>query len=99
MGRSCNDEEASPPSPPPTATNEKKQHHFSSIIITNSIGMALNGYIAGATGFLILLLLKIYGATIVNEHVQAAFTYIFLAAYIVGEAGNLYDPFNNGINS
>lgn len=100
MTHSCTDEEASQP---PPAINQKQHHRYapssSILLITNSIGMALNGYIAGATGFLLLLLLKIYGATVMNEDVQAAFTYIFLAAYVVGEIGSLVNPISNGISS
>lgn len=52
--------------------------------------MVLNGHTGNITGILLLLLLKTYGEATMNQDIQAAFTYVFLVGYIVGETGTIH---------
>lgn len=83
---SChNDEETSP-----TSANQHHRGTSTFKLITTGIGMVLNGYTGNITGILLLLLLKTYGEATMNQDIQAAFTYVFLVGYIVGETGTIY---------
>lgn len=68
-------------------TSKKKRSKSIFAIITNSIGMLTNGYLAGLIGFVLLILFKMYGSNVVNGRIQDAFTYAPTIGYLIGQFG------------